>query len=236
MTGLTLVALEGIGEVQEGDFIIQHLMIGLAASSVDLADGDVVIVTSKIVSKAEGRVVPCDGSDDAKQALIESQSRRIIRRRGTLRITETHHGFICANAGIDLSNTDSGTAVLLPLDPDKSARRLRSDIARELGREVAVVITDTFGRTWRHGVTDIALGCAGIIPVRDLRGTTDAYGRVLEATEVAVVDEIAGAADLVLGKATHSPIAIMRGLRQEFFGEGSIAERVARRANDDLFR
>jgi coenzyme F420-0:L-glutamate ligase/coenzyme F420-1:gamma-L-glutamate ligase len=236
MSALSITALEGIGEVRAGDFIIQHLLDGLRATALDLADGDVVIVTSKVVSKAEGRVVPCDGSDEAKQALIESQSRRIIRRRGTLRITETHHGFICANAGIDLSNTDAGTAVLLPLDPDKSARRLRHDIARELGRDVAVVITDTFGRSWRHGVTDIALGCAGIIPVVDLRGTTDAYGRVLEATEVAVVDEIAGAADLVLGKASHSPIAVMRGLRREFFGEGSISERVARRAHDDMFR
>lgn len=236
MSSLTVTALDGIGEVRAGDFIFPHLVTGLTATPLELADGDVVIVTSKIVSKAEGRVVACDGSDEAKQALIESQSRRIIRRRGTLRITETHHGFICANAGIDLSNTDSGTAVLLPLDPDKSARRLRSDIARELGLDVAVVITDTFGRTWRHGVTDIALGCAGLIPVVDLRGTTDAYGRVLEATEVAVVDEIAGAADLVLGKSTHSPIAVMRGLRRDYFGDGSIAERVARRANDDLFR
>ena len=138
--------------------------------------------------------------------------RAILRRRGPLRITETHHGFINANAGIDLSNTDDGTAVLLPKDPDRSARRFRAEIQRRCDVDVAVIITDTFGRVWRVGVTDVAIGSAGVKPILDLRGTTDATGRVLEVTEVAIADEIASAANLVLGKAEATPFAILRGL------------------------
>jgi coenzyme F420-0:L-glutamate ligase/coenzyme F420-1:gamma-L-glutamate ligase len=153
-----------------------------------------------------------------------------------LRITESRHGFVSANAGIDLSNTTEGTAVLLPKDPDRSARRIRAEIARRRSLDVAVVITDTFGRVWRNGVTDVAIGSAGIRPILDLRGTTDANGRLLEATEIAIVDEIAGAANLVLGKAMGTPFAILRGLDLSYFGEGSIGENVIRSANDDLFR
>jgi coenzyme F420-0:L-glutamate ligase/coenzyme F420-1:gamma-L-glutamate ligase len=149
---------------------------------------------------------------------------------------ETHHGFICANAGIDLSNTAENTAVLLPVDPDRSARRIRGDVQRRLGVSVGVIVTDTFGRVWRSGVTDVALGVAGIKPVLDLRGTTDATGRVLEATEVAVADEIAGAVNLVLGKAAGTPFAIVRGIDPSVFGEGSISDNVIRRAAEDLFR
>jgi coenzyme F420-0:L-glutamate ligase/coenzyme F420-1:gamma-L-glutamate ligase len=169
-------------------------------------------------------------------ALIERESTRVLRRRGTLRITETAHGFINANAGIDLSNTDRGTAVLLPKDPDRSARRFRGEVRRRCDVEVAVVVTDTFGRTWRNGVTDVALGSAGLKPILDLRGTTDANGRLLEATEVAIVDEIAGAANLVLGKAQGTPFALLRGLDDSYFGEGSVAGDIVRSANDDLFR
>jgi coenzyme F420-0:L-glutamate ligase/coenzyme F420-1:gamma-L-glutamate ligase len=153
-----------------------------------------------------------------------------------LHIVETHHGFICANAGIDLSNTDEGTAVLLPVDPDKSARKIRGDLQRRFGVTVGVIVTDTFGRVWRSGVTDIALGVAGIRPVLDLRGTTDATGRVLEATEVAVADEIAGAVNLVLGKAAGTPFALVRGVDPGIFGEGSVSEHIIRRASEDLFR
>ncbi len=167
---------------------------------------------------------------------MESESRRVLRRRGPLRITETHHGFICANAGIDLSNTSDGTAVLLPVDPDRSARRFRADLRRQRGVDVGVVVTDTFGRVWRQGVTDVAIGAAGLRPIHDLRGSTDANGRVLEATEVAVIDEIAGAVNLVLAKNAGTPFAIVRGLEDHFFGEGSVADDVVRRAHDDLFR
>ena len=236
MSQLVITPLVGVPEIGEGDSLSDLILVAAETSGVTLISGDVVTVTSKVVSKAEGRVVPYDGSDEGKVALILQESRRVLRRRGTLHIVETHHGFICANAGIDLSNTADNTAVLLPVDPDKSARRVRGDIQRRLGVDVAVIVTDTFGRVWRSGVTDVALGVAGIRPVLDLRGTVDATGRVLEATEVAIADEIAGAVNLVLGKASGTPFALVRGIDPEWFGEGSVAEHVVRRAQDDLFR
>ena len=236
MSQLVITPLVGVPEIGEGDSLSDLILVAAETSGVTLISGDVVTVTSKVVSKAEGRVVPYDGSDEGKVALILQESRRVLRRRGTLHIVETHHGFICANAGIDLSNTADNTAVLLPVDPDKSARRVRGDIQRRLGVDVAVIVTDTFGRVWRSGVTDVALGAAGIRPVLDLRGTVDATGRVLEATEVAIADEIAGAVNLVLGKAAGTPFALVRGIDPEWFGEGSVAEHVVRRAQDDLFR
>ena len=194
-------------------------------------------MTQKVVSKAEGRLVPLDHDDDAaKVALVESESVRVLRRRGTLLITETRHGFICANAGIDLSNVADGTAALLPVDPDRSARRLRAGLQRALDVDVAVVVSDTFGRTWRQGVTDVAIGAAGILPVLDLRGTVDANGRELVATEVCIIDEICGAADLVMGKATNTPAAVIRGCPRAWLGEGSVRSDVVRRPEDDLFR
>jgi len=208
----------------------------VAEAGETLAHHDLVVVTSKVVSKAEGQVVPFDGTDQHKVAIVESESVRVLRRRGTLRITETRHGFINANAGVDLSNTDEGTAVLLPKDPDRSARRLRGEIERRCAVEVAVLVTDTFGRVWRQGVTDVALGSAGLRPVLDLRGTLDANGRLLEATEVAIADEIAGAANLVLHKAAGTPFALIRGLDESFFGPGSVSENIVRSKHEDLFR
>ena len=152
---------------------------------------------------------------------------------GTLAVGQT---IVILTAGIDLSNADEGTAVLLPKDPDRSARRFRSELRRRRNVDVAVIITDTFGRVWRNGVTDIALGSAGILPILDLRGTRDANGRQLEATEVAIADEIAGAANLVLGKAKGTPFAIVRGLDPSYFGDGSISEHMVRSPFDDLFR
>jgi coenzyme F420-0:L-glutamate ligase/coenzyme F420-1:gamma-L-glutamate ligase len=236
MNELRVIALAPVGMVHEGDDLVTLLLDALSASELELRDRDLVIVTSKVVSKSEGQVVPFDGTEEHKVRLVEQESVRVLRRRGPLRITETHHGFVNANAGIDLSNTDDGTAVLLPKDPDRSARRIRGDLQRRCGVEVAVVITDTFGRVWRNGVTDVAIGSAGVVPVLDLRGTVDATGRVLEATEVAIVDEIAGAANLVLEKAAGTPFALIRGLDERFFGNGSIGEHVIRSANDDLFR
>jgi len=222
--------------VKEGDDLVALFLEALGSSGLTLEARDLIIVTSKVVSKSEGQVVPFDGTEEHKVALIESESTRILRRRGPLRITETRHGFINANAGIDLSNTDDGTAVLLPKDPDRSARRFRGEIQRRCNVEVAVIITDTFGRVWRVGVTDVAIGSAGVKPILDLRGTSDATGRVLEVTEVAVADEIASAANLVLGKAEATPFAIIRGLDDSYFGDGSIKENALRRANEDLFR
>ena len=222
--------------VHEGDDLVSLLLDAISESGATLQDHDLVIVTSKVVSKSEGHVVEFDGTEDHKVRIVESQSKRILRRRGPLRITETHHGFINANAGVDLSNADRGTAVLLPKDSDKSARRIRSEISRRRNVDVAVVITDTFGRVWRQGVTDVALGSAGIKPLLNLRGTIDANGRLLEATEVAIADEIAGAANLVLGKAEGTPFALLRGLDTSYFGAGSVSESIVRSSNDDLFR
>ncbi len=224
------------GAVTAGADLAALLLEAMDELDETILDGDVIVVTSKVVAKAEGRVVPFDGTDEAKLALIEAESRRILRRRGTLRITETHHGFVNANAGVDLSNTEPGTAVLLPVNPDRSARRLRSALHRRRGVDVGVVVTDTFGRAWRHGVTDVAIGAAGLRAVLDLRGTLDATGRTLEATEVAIADEIAGAANLVLGKAAGTPFARLRGLDPTYFGRGSVASDIIRPVNGDLFR
>jgi len=237
--GLSVLAVRGLGEIAPGDDLAAELAacLGPAAGDAGLRDGDVLVVTQKVVSKAEGRIVALAHDDEAaKVALIESESVRVLRRRGTLLITETTHGFICANAGIDLSNVDEGTAALLPVDPDRSARRLRADLRRSLGVDVAVIISDTFGRVWRQGVTDVAIGSAGITPVLDLRGTADANGRILEATTVCLVDEIAGAADLVMGKATGHPAAIVRGCPAAWLSGGSVSADVVRAPADDLFR
>lgn len=222
--------------IHEGDDLVSLILDAIAHKGETLLEHDLVIVTSKVVSKSEGQVVPFDGTEEHKVRIVEGEAKRILRRRGPLRITETHHGFINANAGVDLSNTDDGTAVLLPKDSDRSARRIRGEISRRANVDVAVVITDTFGRVWRQGVTDVALGSAGIKPLLDLRGTIDANGRLLEATEVAIADEIAGAANLVLGKAEASPFALLRGLDASYFGAGSVSESIIRTSNDDLFR
>jgi coenzyme F420-0:L-glutamate ligase/coenzyme F420-1:gamma-L-glutamate ligase len=230
------VALATSVKVQRDDDLVTLLLDAVIDAGEEVRHHDLFIVTSKVVSKAEGQVVAFDGSDEHKVAIVEKESVRVLRRRGTLRITETRHGFINANAGVDLSNTDEGTAVLLPADSDRSARRIRAEVARRTGVEVAVLITDTFGRVWRQGVTDVALGSAGLRPLLDLRGTYDANGRLLEATEVAIADEIAGAANLVLHKAAGTPFALVRGLDESFFGPGSIQENIVRTKNDDLFR
>jgi coenzyme F420-0:L-glutamate ligase/coenzyme F420-1:gamma-L-glutamate ligase len=222
--------------VQKGDDLVTLLLTSLEESGEELRHHDLIVVTSKVVSKSEGQVVPYDGSEEDKVRIVEGESLRVLRRRGPLRITETRHGFINANAGVDLSNADDGTAVLLPKDPDRSARRIRSELARRTGVDVATLITDTFGRVWRQGVTDVALGSAGLRPLLDLRGTTDANGRLLEATEVAIADEIAGAANLVLHKAAATPFALVRGLDESFFGDGSVSENIVRSKHDDLFR
>lgn len=236
MNELRIFPILGVGQVNEGDDLVTLFLDALTMGGHSLQHHDLVTVTSKIVSKSEGQVVAFDGTDEHKDRLISEESKRVIRRRGPMRITETHHGFVNANAGIDLSNTAEGTAVLLPKDSDRSARRFRAELARRTGVEVGVVVTDTFGRVWRTGVTDVALGSAGLKPILDLRGTLDAEGRVLEVTEVAIIDEIAGAANLVLGKSEGTPFAILRGLDKSYFGEGSVKEDVIRPASNDLFR
>jgi coenzyme F420-0:L-glutamate ligase / coenzyme F420-1:gamma-L-glutamate ligase len=193
-------------------------------------------VTQKIVSKAEGRIVPLDPDDvEARHRLVEAESVRIVRRRGDLIISETRHGFICANAGVDMSNVESGSAALLPVDSDRSAKHIRDALRARRGVEIAVVISDTFGRPWRRGLTDVAIGVSGIAAVVDLRETPDALGRMLHVTEVAIADEIASAAELVMGKAAGIPVAIVRGLDAGWFREGSARELI-RPSHEDLFR
>lgn len=229
---LLVLPVPGIGEVRPGDDLA-----GAIAAAASLRDGDVVVVTQKVVSKAEGRLVACDATDSAtKRRLAEAEATRVLRRRGDLVITETPHGFVCANAGVDLSNVDEGVAALLPVDPDRSARRIRDALCGRLRIAVAVVVTDTFGRAWRRGVTDVAIGCAGIAAILDLRGTKDAGGRVLRATEICVADEIAGAADLVMGKAAGVPAAVVRGLSPTWFKESSVRAEIVRPPGEDLFR
>jgi len=194
-------------------------------------------VTQKVVSKAENRLVDIDPIDPlSHKPLVEQESVRILRRRGELIISETSHGFVCANAGIDLSNVERGQAALLPVDSDRSARRIRDVLRARRGVEVGVIVSDTFGRPWRRGVTDVAIGCAGIGAIVDLRGTTDAFDRELMVTEVAIIDEIAAAADLVMGKAARIPVAIVRGLDPTWFRDGSVADEIVRHPADDLFR
>jgi coenzyme F420-0:L-glutamate ligase/coenzyme F420-1:gamma-L-glutamate ligase len=229
---LLVLGVGGLGEIAAGDDLA-----ALIAEHAPLLEGDVVVVTQKVVSKAEGRTVAIDGSDpQAKLALAESEAVRVLRRRGDMVVTETRHGFVCANSGVDLSNVAEGWAVLLPEEPDRSARRLRDGLRARTGLEVAVVISDTFGRAWRKGVTDVAIGCAGIRAVVDLRGTTDALGRELVSTEVCVVDEVAGAAELVMGKARGVPVAIVRGVEAAFLGQGAVLDEVVRPYGEDLFR
>ena len=232
---LEILGVEGIGEVRPGDDLA-GLIVG-AAGPDWLRDRDCVVVTQKVVSKAENRLAAVDPADPTShKPLVEAESVRVLRRRGDLVISETAHGFVCANAGVDLSNVEEGFAALLPVDSDRSARRIRDRIRALTGTEVAVVISDTFGRPWRRGVTDTAIGCAGIAAVVDLRGSTDALGRELKVTEVAVADEIAAAADLVMGKAKGVPVAVVRGLEPSWFRTGSVADEIVRSPADDLFR
>ena len=233
---LTILPIEGVPEIRPGDEVAELLADAASSQDTPLVDGDCVVVTQKIVSKAEGRLVELDPDDpDARRRLIEGESTRILRRRGELFISETPHGFVCANAGIDLSNTPEGVAALLPVDADRSARHLRDALRARRGVEVAVIVSDTFGRPWRLGLTDVAIGVAGLAAVVDLRGTRDATGRELQVTEVAVADEVAGAAELVMGKSRGIPAAIVRGLDPTWRGEGS-ARDLVRPAAEDLFR
>ena len=232
MSRLEIFGVEGLPEVRPGDDLAT-----LISAAVTLADGDVVVVTQKVVSKAEGRLVALDPDDlPARARLVEQESVRILRRRGDLIISETAHGFVCANAGIDLSNVDAGQAALLPVDPDRSARRIRDGLRARAGVDVAVIVSDTFGRPWRVGLTDVAIGSAGIGPILDLRGAPDATGRELHVTQVAVVDELAGAAELVMGKAAGIPVAVVRGVDPTWFRRGDVRSEIVRPPGEDLFR
>ena len=229
---LEVFGVDGLPEVRRGDDLA-----GMIAGTVDLVDGDVVVVTQKVVSKAEGAMVEVDADDPrGHRQVVEDESVRVLRRRGDLVISETKHGFVCANAGVDLSNVERGQAALLPEDSDRSARRIRDGLRARAGVKVAVIVSDTFGRPWRRGVTDVAIGCAGIGAILDLRGTADALGREMQVTEVAVVDELACAAELVMGKSDGVPVAVVRGIDRSWFRTGSVHDEVVRSPAEDLFR
>jgi coenzyme F420-0:L-glutamate ligase/coenzyme F420-1:gamma-L-glutamate ligase len=228
---LTVIPVTGIPDIAPGDDL-PGLLVD-AVTSIGLLKGDVVAVTHKVVSKAEGLLV--DAPDDqAYRMLVEREAAAVLRRRGDLVIAETKHGLVCANAGVDRSNVQNGKAVLLPQNPDRSANRIRTRLMNAFGVEVAVLITDTFGRAWRKGLTDVAIGVAGMNPILDLRGTPDRYGRTMEVTEIAIADEIAAAADLVMGKTAGIPAAIVRGALYQT-GNHS-ANDLIRPPNEDLFR
>jgi coenzyme F420-0:L-glutamate ligase / coenzyme F420-1:gamma-L-glutamate ligase len=220
-----ILAVEGIGEVRRGDDIAEQVV-----RSAQLGDGDVLVIAHKIVSKAEGRVVRATDRRDAAAA----ESVRVLRRSGDMVISETRHGLVCANAGVDASNVEHDHVVLLPLDPDLSARRIRSRIEHLTGKDVGVIVSDTFGRAWRLGQTNVAIGVAGIDPFIDYRGTRDDFGVELTATRICIADELAAAAEMVMGKAERIPAAIVRGAPTRS-GRGAGSE-IVRPPAEDLFR
>ena len=250
MRRIEIIGVEGLGEIESGEPLGRLVVDACARLEVPLLDGDVLVLAQKIVSKSEGRTVdlrsvtPSDKAlrlsaelDDKDPRLLELillESRRIVAKGRSTIVVETHHGFVCANAGIDLSNIGVHRALLLPKDPDGSARRIREEVQRLTGTAVGVVITDTFGRPWRLGTTDVAIGVAGFGPLIDYRGQTDPYGYELKASVTAVADQIAGAAELVMGKTSHVPAAIVRGC--ELPPHDGSAQEMIRPAADDLFR
>jgi coenzyme F420-0:L-glutamate ligase/coenzyme F420-1:gamma-L-glutamate ligase len=228
VSSLTVIPVPGLPEIGAG----ADLAAMISDSAADLRDGDILVVTSKIISKAEGRVIRGD-----RQAAIDAETVRVVARRGPTTIAVTRHGLVLAAAGVDGSNTAPGTVVLLPEDPDGSARRLRKALGDRRQVTVGVIITDTMGRPWRTGQTDTAIGAAGVVPLRDHRGQTDTFGNPLEVTVAAVADELAGAADLVKGKTSQVPVAIVRGLAELVTGpDGPGAAALIRPAAEDMFR
>jgi coenzyme F420-0:L-glutamate ligase/coenzyme F420-1:gamma-L-glutamate ligase len=241
--------VEGIKRVEEGDELGGLISLALLKHRFQLADDDIVVVTQKIVSKSEGRLARLSEVRPTKRAaalaadldrdpriveLVLRESKRVVRKGHGVLITETKHGFVCANSGIDVSNVKSGYAALLPLDPDASSRRIRKTLERATGRRLAVIVTDTFGRPWREGQIDLAIGCSGIAPTQSLAGKTDPFGYVLRVTQPAVVDEVAAAAELVMSKLSLVPVAVVRGVKYRR-GESGVRSMV-RKSSLDLFR
>jgi coenzyme F420-0:L-glutamate ligase/coenzyme F420-1:gamma-L-glutamate ligase len=227
-----ILPIRGLPEIAPGDDLAAAIAAAIPGGGLGVRDGDVVVVTQKVVSKAEGRVVP--EGPGGKAAWVARETRRVVAERDDLIIVETRHGFVCAHAGVDASNVAEGFLTLLPEDPDASAERIRTTLEASFGVRLAVVVTDTFGRAWRHGLVNVAIGCAGMPSLVDLRGTKDASGRLLEATIVALADEVAAASGLAMGKAEGIPVAIVRGLGWD--APPSPARTMVRSRDEDLFR
>jgi coenzyme F420-0:L-glutamate ligase / coenzyme F420-1:gamma-L-glutamate ligase len=250
MKRLELVGLEDIGDVSLGDSVGGLICDACSHQKIDLRNDDVLVVAQKIISKSEGRIVALDDIHPSAQAIelaqeldkepalveiILSESRRVIRTGGRALIVETHHGFVCANAGVDQSNVGLRQVTLLPKDPDRSAREIRKEIHKRTGRNPAVIISDSFGRAWRIGTVDVAIGIAGMKPIKDERGSKDRYGYQLKAAVAAVADEIAAAAELVMGKRDGVPVVIVHGYDIEKKEDGTVKE-LHRPEAEDLFR
>jgi len=242
-------AVGGMPEVSPGDDVGRLIVDAVARSGRPIADGDVVVVAQKIVSKAEGALIALAGVRPSSRAerwaeafgkdprvveVVLRESRRIVRMERGIIIAETRHGFVCANAGVDASNVAAGFVTTLPLDPDASAATLRAALSAAFDRRIAVIVSDTFGRPWREGAVNVALGVAGLQPLLDYRGRSDHHGRRLQTTIIAIADEIAGVAELVTGKACRTPVAIVRGAA-EWAGQGA-GTMLVREASIDLFR
>ena len=228
---IEIIPVYGLPEFKKNDDLIEILTTTLKNNSETLLNGDVVIVTQKIISKIEDRAVDLKVTDINE--VLKEESTQILRKRGETVIARTRHGFICANAGIDKSNIEKGYALLLPVDPNKTANTIRRKIKAEFDLEIAVIISDTFGRAWRKGQTNVAIGSSGIEPLTSYIGTTDSYGNDLMATEIAIIDELAGASELVMNKVDEVPVAIIRGYKYKFSDKST--DEIIRSDDEDFF-
>ena len=228
---IEIIPVYGLPEFKKNDDLIEILTTTLKNNSETLLNGDVVIVTQKIISKIEDRAVDLKVTDINE--VLKEESTQILRKRGETVIARTRHGFICANAGIDKSNIDKGYALLLPVDPNKTANTIRRKIKAEFDLDIAVIISDTFGRAWRKGQTNVAIGSSGIEPLTSYIGTTDSYGNDLMATEIAIIDELAGASELVMNKVDEVPVAIIRGYKYKFSNKST--DEIIRSDDEDFF-
>lgn len=228
---IEIIPVYGLPEFKKNDDLIEILTTTLKNNSETLLNGDVVIVTQKIISKIENRAVDLKVTDINE--VLKEESTQILRKRGETVIARTRHGFICANAGIDKSNIDKGYALLLPVDPNKTANTIRRKIKAEFDLDIAVIISDTFGRAWRKGQTNVAIGSSGIEPLTSYIGTTDSYGNDLMATEIAIIDELAGASELVMNKVDEVPVAIIRGYKYKFSDKST--DEIIRSDDEDFF-
>ena len=228
---IEIIPVYGLPEFKKNDDLIEILTTTLKNNSETLLNGDVVIVTQKIISKIEDRAVDLKVTDINE--VLKEESTQILRKRGETVIARTRHGFICANAGIDKSNIDKGYALLLPVDPNKTANTIRRKIKAEFDLDIAVIISDTFGRAWRKGQTNVAIGSSGIEPLTSYIGTTDSYGNDLMATEIAIIDELAGASELVMNKVDEVPVAIIRGYKYKFSDKST--DEIIRSDDEDFF-